>query len=292
MYCADARQNSFAFFPCRSCALSPLPSHTTAFMGFQTAVRTLKSTSGEKMRYSEAALDDMRGNLAAAQVRLEAMKREKDAALQSLLEVAQMRTSPLRQTLSQPGVEGREQGTEQRHQRYAEGDRGDSLIASSGGGAYGYDRNGGASWTLYPDFVAGHRNDEEPRVGESTQVPCDEVSEVLMEEAGLDRSSRVGAPGRTPPRTPGGPAADPSPGRRRSTHGEAWGDVDWASSSESGEHVCRVCGAPAPAFRKLFDCRLSLDRARAEAAEARAREVLNEEGAASEIRKVKLHSSC
>lgn len=287
LYCLPRTQeNSFAFFSCRSCALFPLSFLHNCLHAFQTAVRTLKSTSGEKARYSKAALDGMRGSLVAAQARLGEMKTEKDAALQSLLEVAQMRTSPSRQTPSQPCVEGREQGAEQQQQDYAEHEREDSFIGSSGGGAYGHDRNSDTPWSLVPDCVAGHRNDEELRVVESTQVPCDEGSEGLMGETDLDRSSCVGAPGGTSPRNAGGPAAKPAAGRRRNDYRETWGDVGWASSSGTGEHVCRVCGAPAPSFRKLFDCRLSLDRARAEAAEARAREAVNEEGAASEIRKV------
>ena len=57
-------------------------------------------------------------------------------------------------------------------------------------------------------------------------------------------------------------------------------------NSEIGEHVCRTCGAPAPSFRKLLDCRLSLDRARAEVAETRAQATLKEEATAAEFRKV------
>lgn len=219
----------------------------------------------------------------AAQARLGELEMEKDAALQSLLEVAQMRTSPSRQSPRQPDVESEEQD-----------ERGDSVIGSSDdAGADGSDRNGDAQWSLYPDIVAVHTDGAESRIGESTRVPCDDGSKGPMEEADFDHSgSRVGAPGRTPPRTPGGPAVVPAAGRRRNNDGDASDDFGWASSGGTGEHVCRVCGAPAPSFRKLFDCRLSLDRARAEAAEARAREAVNEEGAASEIQKVNCTYCC
>lgn len=56
-------------------------------------------------------------------------------------------------------------------------------------------------------------------------------------------------------------------------------DADDDNDGKTGEHVCRSCGAPSPAFRKLFDCRLSLSRAQAEADEARACAVVAEEAA-------------
>lgn len=72
---------------------------------------------------------------------------------------------------------------------------------------------------------------------------------------------------------------------------EGAGTVDRGSLSKSGggsgrgggegEHVCRVCGAPAPSFRKLFDCRLSLGRARVEVEESPALAVEAAEGAAA-----------
>jgi len=57
---------------------------------------------------------------------------------------------------------------------------------------------------------------------------------------------------------------------------------------ESGEHACHACGAPVPSFRKLLDCRLRLDRARAEVAETRARAALKDKETAAEFRKVGL----
>eukprot|EP00903_Cladosiphon_okamuranus_P008750 g8382.t1 len=243
----------------------------------QTAVRSLKSTSGETARYSAATLDDMRGSLETAQARLVEVKREKDAALQSLLEVAKMRTPHKRQ----------QQHIEQQQQEDMDDERGNSLMGSSGVGVDGCDQNGDTTrWGLYPDFEAVYRHGEESRIG--TQIPCDESSEGPMDKADLANgsSSPVGAPGKTPPRTPGGPTGQPSAGRRSNNDGGgARGDAGGRSHGETDERVCCVCGAPAPSFRKLFDCRLSLDRARAEASEARARELLNEEGAASENRK-------
>lgn len=57
--------------------------------------------------------------------------------------------------------------------------------------------------------------------------------------------------------------------------GEDWSDGGRQSNRKSsgnvGEHVCRVCGMPIPSFGKLVDCRLSLDQAREELCEARAR---------------------
>lgn len=217
-----------------------------------------------------------------AQARLAEMKAERDAALQSLLEVAQMRTSPALQLPERDT----EQDTEQRQQD-EEDERGGGIIGSSGGDADRYDRNSDTRWSVYPDFVAAHRNSEESRIKELTQVPDDEGSEGPIEEAGIDdsSSSRVGMPGGTPPITPGGTAVELAAGWRRANDEGVWSGVGGHSSSGTGEHICCVCGAPAPSFRKLFECRLSLGRAREEAAKASVREVLKEEGA-SEIRKV------
>lgn len=246
-------------------------------------MRTLKSTAGEKASYSEAAFDGMREDLEAAQAHLGEMMGERDAALQSLLEVAKMRTSPSRPLPSQRDAKGKED-----IEQNAEDNReGSNAIGTSGGGAHGFDRNGDTRRSLYPDVVVVHRNSEDSRIGDFMQVPDDESSEGPIKMADIDgSSSRVGSPWGTPPTTPGGTGVDHAAGLRRTDDGGACGDVGWHSSSGTGEHICRVCGAPAPSFRKLFDCRLSLDRARADAAEASAREAIHEERAASEIRQV------
>lgn len=252
-------------------------------------MRTLKSTAGDKTTYSEAALHDMRESLVAAQAHLGEMKREKDAALHSLIEVAKMRNSPSRHLPHQPGVEGSEQDTGQQQQQDEADERGNSVVGSSGGGrTHGCDRNGDARWSLHPDFIAVHRTSDKWRSDDFTQVLDDEGSEGPMKEADLGdiSSSRVRAPEEPPPRTPGGTAAELTAGRRRADDGGAWRNVGWNSSSGTGEHVCRVRGAPAPSFRKLFECRLNLDRTRVELSEARARGVLNEEGEATDIPKV------
>ncbi|CAM9531214.1 unnamed protein product [Ectocarpus fasciculatus] len=242
----------------------------------QAAILALRSATGETARCSEAALGDMRDALATAQSEICNMRRDRDAALRSLLEVAHIRKTPGRLLPHQPGTsEGNEQ----------EEDGGSCRGGYAGGAGSGSGRSGDMGeffprWDPYPEHSAARTDNEESQARELTRLTNDDNDEEGRITFG-DSSSCVRTPGAAAlevfeesRRTSG--AAEPATAVGRTREGDQAEDgdvVDCHTNSgrgESGEHVCGVCGTPAPSFRKLFDCRLSLRRAQAEAAEARA----------------------
>lgn len=272
-------------------------------------MRRLESPAEETDKSSDAALDDTRAALIEAQTRLREMKGERDAALRSLLEVAQMRRSPVRLPLRQSDGEEEEEG---------KGGGETGVVGSRGGRAgssVGYDRgddNTGESvsrWSSNPDSSIVHREEgADSQVGRVTRVTDDDrdanisVEEINNVNRGSS-SSFLGTSGETAPSSLGGISrissvqsvelAAAARQRRNEDRRGAYRSASGCSSGGgTGEHACRVCGAPTPSFRKLFDCRLSLDQARIELAEARAQVVEVEEGAAAALRKVReLHTS-
>ncbi|CBJ31795.1 hypothetical protein Esi_0282_0025 [Ectocarpus siliculosus] len=241
----------------------------------QAAILALRSATGETARCSEAALDDMRDALATAQSEIGKMKRDRDAALQSLLEVAHIRRTPGRLLRHQPATsEGKEQ-EEDGCSSYAGG-------AGSGSGRGDDIRESFSRWDSYPEHSAARPDNEESQARGLTRLTGDEEEEEEGRVTFGDSSNCV----RTPVaaalkvfegirRLPG--TAEPAAAvgtTRDDDQAEAGGVDDYHTNTgggeSSGEHVCGVCGTSAPSFRKLFDCRLSLRRAQAEAAEARA----------------------
>lgn len=238
---------------------------------------SLRSATGETARCSEAALDDMRDALATAQSEIGNMKRDRDAALRSLMEVARTRKTPGRLLPHQPGTaerkEQEEDGCSSRGD-YAGG-------AGSGSGRTGVMGESFPRWDPYPENSAARPDNEESQARGLTRLTDDDDDEEEGRVTFGDSSSCVRTSGAATLKVFEGSrrlssTAEPAAavGRTRNDNqAEAGSVVDCHTNTgrgESGEHVCDVCGTPAPSFRKLFDCRLSLRRAQAEAAEARA----------------------
>ncbi|CAM9458238.1 unnamed protein product [Ectocarpus sp. 12 AP-2014] len=221
----------------------------------------------------------MRDALATAQSEIGKMKRDRDAALQSLLEVAHIRRTPGRLLRHQPATsEGKEQEEDGCSSRggYAGG-------AGSGSGRGDDMRQSFPRWDSYPEHSAARPDNEESQARGLTRLTDDDDQEEEGRVTLGDSSNCVRTPVAAAPEVFEGSrrlsgAAEPAPavGRTRDDDqaAEAGSIVDYHTNTgggeSSGEHVCGVCGTPAPSFRKLFDCRLSLRRAQAEVAEARA----------------------
>ncbi len=182
-----------------------------------------------------------------------------------MLEAATTRTSPICELPPKPENGEEEEEEEEEEEQGVLGSSGDTL------------------WCSDPSFSAEHR--ETVDLGIEGSVNRGSVTE---SRRCCERKSGRHATGSSD-----GTAAQVVAVRRSCDHGGgAGGDVDChgrtsSRHGESGEHVCRACGAPVPSFRKLLDCRLRLDRARAEVAETRARAALKEEETAAEFRKVR-----
>lgn len=271
-------------------------------------MRTLESPVEKTVKSSEAALDDTRAALIEAQKRLRAMKGERDAALQSLLEVAQMRRSPVRLPLCQSDDEEQE---EEEGKGEVEGGVVGSRGSCAGSNVVGYGRGDNtrdsiSRWSSNPDSSIVHKQEgaDSHLGGRLTRVTDDDAdAKISVEEINNanrgSSSSFLGTSGETAPSSPGGisrissvksvelAAAGGGQRRNEDRRGAYRSTSGCSSGGGTGEHACRVCGAPTPSFRKLFDCRLSLDQARMEVVEAQAQVVEVEEGAAAALRKVK-----
>lgn len=201
----------------------------------------------------------MRDALGKAQARLGKMETERDAALRSLLAVAEGRGASRR-----PGFqERREEGDPCEREDSDGSTEGSWGNDGSGSGRYG---SGSATANIASNNARGDAT--EAFGGDGKCRGSDPAGEVTIDGApSVEEDSK--------------PAAGGAP---YSFFNERAGGIDGAArggGSTGDEHACRVCGMPDPSSHKLFECRLSLGRARADVAEARARAVEAAERAAA-----------